>query len=131
MSEARKTIRRPLSPHLQVYRPQLTSVLSIMHRAAGYALAVGTVMVVWLLLAAAAGPEAYGVFRDFAGSLAGQFLLFGWSVALFYHMSNGVRHLFWDMGRLFKIEDAYKAGYAVLAATILLTVAFWAMVCGG
>lgn len=131
MSDARKTIQRPLSPHLQVYRPQLTSVLSITHRATGYALAVGTVMAVWMLLAAATGPAAYDTFLAFARTPIGQILLFGWSVALFYHMCNGVRHLFWDTGRLFKIEDAYKAGYAVLAGTVLLTLAFWTMICGG
>ncbi len=131
MSDTKKYTTRPLSPHLQVYRPQMTSVLSIMHRAAGYALALGTIMVVWMLVAAASGPEAYGAFQDFVGTALGKFMIFGWSVALFYHMSNGVRHMLWDMGYLFKIESAYKAGYLVLAMTAILTALVWWAACPG
>jgi succinate dehydrogenase / fumarate reductase cytochrome b subunit len=91
----------------------------------GVALAMGTLLVAWILIASASGPEHY----DFAMSLLshplGQLVLFGWSVALFYHLSNGIRHLIWDTGRLFKIEDAYKAGYVVLASTAILTAAVW------
>ena len=126
MSETNnKTAQRPLSPHLQIYSPQMTSIMSILHRASGYALAVGTAMVIWLLIAAATGPDAYNTFMSFAGSTIGKLLLFGWSVALFYHMSNGIRHLFWDSGRLFKIENAYAAGYFVLASTFILTFLTW------
>jgi succinate dehydrogenase / fumarate reductase cytochrome b subunit len=117
--------KRPLSPHLQVYRPQLTSVLSIMHRAAGVALVIGTLMVVWWLLAAATGEAAYNVAMRFAGTPLGILMIFGWSVALFYHASNGVRHLFWDMGYLLKIESAYRAGYVVLLSTAVLTAGAW------
>lgn len=131
MSDTQKRIERPLSPHLQVYRPQMTSVLSILHRATGYALAVGTVMIVWMLLAAARGPESYGVFHDFVGTLLGKVMIFGWSVALFYHMSNGVRHMFWDAGALLDIKNAYKAGYFVLAMTVILTVWAWWGSCSG
>lgn len=120
-----KHAERPLSPHLQVYRPQLTSVLSILHRAAGVALALGSLLVVWWLVAAAAGPQAYGVAQRFAASPLGLFMIFGWSVALFYHLCNGIRHLIWDTGRLFKIENAYRAGYMVLLATAVLTGAAW------
>ncbi|MCB9991940.1 MAG: succinate dehydrogenase, cytochrome b556 subunit [Rhodospirillales bacterium] len=116
---------RPLSPHLQVYKPQLTSVMSITHRATGYALSIGLVMLTWMLLALASGPAAYETFLSFAGSGVGQLLLFGWSLALFYHLCNGVRHLLWDMGYLFKIEKAYKAGYIVLLFTVILTAYFW------
>ena len=126
MSEtASEKKQRPLSPHLQVYKPQMTSVLSILHRMTGVALFLGTFMVAWWLIAAATSEEAYNVARDFAGSYLGLFMIFGWSVALFYHASNGVRHLFWDMGYLFKIKNAYKAGYLVLLSTVILTAGAW------
>lgn len=117
--------QRPLSPHLQVYKPQMTSVLSILHRACGVALVFGTLMVAWWLIAAATSEEAYLLAQNFASTPLGKLMFFGWSVALFYHMSNGVRHLFWDMGYLFKIQNAYKAGYLVLLSTILLTGSTW------
>jgi succinate dehydrogenase / fumarate reductase cytochrome b subunit len=116
---------RPLSPHLQVYKPQMTSVLSILHRFCGVALAVGTLLVVAVLLASAMGEPAYTVVMDFIASPVGMFMLFGWSAALFYHLCNGVRHLIWDTGRLFKIEDAYKAGYVVLLISVMLTAGVW------
>jgi succinate dehydrogenase / fumarate reductase cytochrome b subunit len=84
---------RPLSPHLQIYRWQLTSVLSILHRAAGIALSVGAVLLVWWLVAAASGPAAYSRAAGFFGSWIGLVLLFGWTAALFYHLCNGIRHL--------------------------------------
>ena len=119
---------RPLSPHLQVYKPQMTSVLSIVHRAAGFALALGSIMVIWMLVAAATGPEAFTGFTNFVGSWLGQLMLFGWSAAFFYHMSNGIRHLVWDTGYLFKIENAYRGGYVVLASTVILTALFWILI---
>ena len=103
----------------------MTSTLSILHRATGTALAVGMLMVAWWLVAAATSEEAYNVAREFAAGPIGLVLIFGWSVALFYHLSNGIRHLFWDLGYLFKIENAYKAGYFVLFMTVLLTGVTW------
>lgn len=117
--------KRPLSPHLQVYKPQMTSTLSILHRACGVALGIGTLMVAWWLIAAATSEKAYDAAMDFAGTPIGTFMIFGWSVALFYHLSNGIRHLFWDMGYLFKIQNAYKAGYLVLLSTVVLTASAW------
>jgi succinate dehydrogenase / fumarate reductase cytochrome b subunit len=87
--------KRPLSPHLQVYRPQLTSVLSIMHRLTGVGLSVGTLLLVYWLAAAAAGPDSFAAAQDFVGSFLGRLLLFGWTVSLFFHLCNGIRHLFW------------------------------------
>ena len=116
---------RPLSPHLQIYRPQLTSVMSITHRFCGAALAAGIVMFAAMLLAAAMGEDAWNVFREFCGSPLGRLMLSGWSAALFYHLCNGVRHLCWDMGYLYRIENAYRAGYIVLAAAAGLTALFW------
>lgn len=116
---------RPLSPHLQIYKPQLTSVMSILHRITGSALAVGTLLVVWGLAAGAAGEHAWETFRGFCHSPLGLLMLFGWSVALYYHLCNGIRHLVWDSVRLLDIPGAYRAGYAVLAATALLTLLTW------
>ena len=116
---------RPLSPHLQVYRPQLTSMLSILHRITGVALAVGTLLLVYWLAAAAGGPESYAAAQGFIGSFFGQLLLFGWTIALFYHLANGIRHLFWDAGYGFELPTVQRSGLAVLAATAVLTVVSW------
>ncbi len=116
---------RPLSPHLQVYRPQMTSILSITHRLTGVALAIGTLLFVYWLVAAASGAEAYETARGLIGSWFGRLLLFGWSLALFYHLCNGIRHLFWDAGIGFELPDAQRSGWAVLAATVILTLVTW------
>lgn len=116
---------RPLSPHLQIYRPQLTSVLSITHRATGVALALGTLFLVYWLVAAASGPQAFASLQGFMGSWLGLLLLFGWSVSLFYHLANGIRHLFWDAGFGFDLKTAYASGWTVLAATAALTLIAW------
>ncbi len=118
---------RPLSPHLQVYRPQLTSVLSILHRLTGVFLALGMMLLVWWLVAAASGPEAFATAQGFIGSWLGYLLLFGWSVALFYHLCNGIRHLAWDAGYGFELENVYRSGWAVILGTGVLTVAAWVL----
>jgi succinate dehydrogenase / fumarate reductase cytochrome b subunit len=116
---------RPLSPHLQVYRWQLTSVLSILHRASGVALTLGAVLLVWWLVAAADGPGPYGRAQAFLGSWIGLVLLFLWSVALYYHLCNGLRHLWWDTGRGLELPAVYRGGWAVLAGTAVLTAVTW------
>lgn len=131
MAEPSKTANRPLSPHLQIYRWPLGMAMSIMHRASGAALAVGLVMIVWMLAAAAAGPAAWENFRTVASSPLGLLALFGWSMALFYHMCNGVRHLIWDTARLFDLKHAYWAGLTVLVASAALTALLWICVAGG
>ena len=120
-----KTSKRPLSPHLQVYKPQMTSMMSILHRITGAGNMVGLLLFSWWLISAASGFDSYATFISFMTSGFGLFLLFGWTLSVFYHMCNGIRHLFWDTGRLFKIENAYKAGYVVLAMTVILTLAVW------
>lgn len=116
---------RPLSPHLQVYRPQLTSVLSFMHRLTGAGLAIGTLLLVYWLVAVAAGPAAYETAQALIGSFLGRLLLFGWSVALFYHLCNGIRHLVWDAGYALDLEGVYRGGWAVLIGTGALTLLSW------
>lgn len=118
-------VQRPLSPHLQVYKWQLTSVLSILHRATGLALAVGTIFLVWWLMAAATGPTAFRVAQDFWGSWIGMLLLLGWSWSLFYHLCNGIRHLFWDTGHGFELTTTYASGWTVVAASFALTIIAW------
>ncbi len=118
-------VARPLSPHLQIYRPQLTSVLSITHRATGVALAVGTLLLVWWLIAAATGPEEYALAQTVMSSWIGRVLLLGWTVALFYHLCNGIRHLFWDAGYGFELRTTYISGWLVIVATLVLTALTW------
>lgn len=116
---------RPLSPHLQIYRPQLTSVLSILHRLTGIALVAGTLLLVWWLVAVAAGPAAFETVQGFIGSWFGRALLLGWSYALFYHLANGIRHLAWDAGWGFELKTVYLTGWTVIWASVVLTLLAW------
>lgn len=118
---------RPLSPYMfpRWYRFQITSALSILHRLTGMALAVGSILLAWWLVAVAAGGQVFAATHAFLVSPIGMVLLFAWSVAFFYHLCNGIRHLTWDAGYGFEIRDAYRSGYGVLAATIVLTVLAW------
>jgi succinate dehydrogenase / fumarate reductase cytochrome b subunit len=117
---------RPMSPHLQVYRPQLTSVLSITHRITGVGLAMGTAFLVWWIMAAAAGPDYFAYVKNIMGSWIGLLILLGFSWAVFFHLCNGIRHLFWDAGYGFKLETAYKSGWAALVGSVALTAIAWA-----
>lgn len=117
--------QRPLSPHLQIYRWQLTSVMSILHRITGVALAVGTLLLVYWLVATAAGPAAFATAHEFIGSILGRLLLFGWTVALFYHLANGIRHLLWDAGRGFELRTVYASGWTVVIVTAALSLIAW------
>jgi len=119
---------RPLSPHLQVYRPQMTSVMSILHRAAGVVLTTGTLILATWLVSLALGKEAYDVVVMVIGHPLGQFVLFGYSVALIYHALNGVRHLGWDLGFGLTIPQVYKNGQIVLFLTVVLTMGLWSAV---
>ena len=113
---------RPLSPHIQIYRPQITSVLSILHRATGIFLCFGAVVFAWWVIALALGPEAYAAVRGALGSWLGRLLLFAWTFSFFYHLCNGVRHLFWDAGVGFELRTVHASGLAVVAASIALTI---------
>ena len=125
--------QRPLSPHLTVYRPQLTSVLSILHRMTGVVLAGGAAMLCAWLLTAAAGPRYYAWTEWFLTSWLGYALLAAWSWCLFYHLCNGIRHLFWDAGLGFSLKATYASGAAVVAASAALTGLSWGLglACGG
>ncbi len=120
-------MERPLSPFMfpTWYRFQITSALSILHRLTGIALALGSSLLVWWLISVAADGEVFAATHAFLASPFGIALLFGWSIAFFYHLCNGVRHLAWDAGYGFEIRSAARSGYAVLAATVLLTAMTW------
>lgn len=119
---------RPLSPHLQIYRPQLTSVMSISHRATGILLSIGLIVLTYWLLAAAAGPGAFATAQVVLGTWIGRVLLFFWSFAVFYHLCNGVRHLVWDTGHALDLDPAYAGGYLAVAGAIVLTLLTWLVV---
>lgn len=118
----------PLSPHLQVYRPQLTSVLSITHRATGVFLTLGTVILLYWLVAAALGPIAYTAMQACLASLPAQLVLAGAMFSFYFHLLNGVRHLFWDIGWGFELSTAYKSGYAVIIGALAMSGLTWACV---
>ena len=118
---------RPLSPHLQIYKPQLTAVLSIAHRASGIFLVLGTLLLVYWLTALARGPESYAQAQVIFGSILGQLILFAWVFALFYHLCNGIRHLIWDMGAGFEITTVYASGKIVVVAAVALTLIAFVM----
>jgi len=116
---------RPLSPNIQNYRPQLTSVLSILNRITGNILSVCAVVLVIWLVAAAAGPRAYGAVQGAIASWPGQIVLFGATFAFFLHLCGGIRHLVWDTVHGFELRSIYASGWAVVAASVVLTVAAW------
>jgi len=118
---------RPLSPFMFPvwYRFQITSALSILHRLTGIALAIGSILLTWWLVAVAVGGQVFAATHAFIASPIGVLLLFLWSVAFFYHLCNGVRHLAWDAGYGFELRQAFLGSYAVLAATVVLTALAW------
>ncbi len=120
-----RLVRRPLSPHLQVYRWQITTILSILHRMTGIALGVGTLLLTWWLVAAATSAESFAIVQGFIGSPIGLLLLFGWTYALFFHMCNGIRHLAWDAGHGFEKAEYHLTGWVAVAASVVLTVLVW------
>lgn len=116
---------RPMSPHLQVYNLPFTAMLSILHRATGAGLFFGLILMVWVLGAAAGGAESWQSMHGFLSSWFGQLVLLGFTFSLYYHFCNGIRHLFWDIGKGFELSDADKAGKIVIAASIALTLLTW------
>lgn len=131
MSDAKTAMRmkeRPLSPHLSIYRFRPTMAMSILHRITGSALYVGTLLVVWWLVAAASGPEAFSTASWFFGSFLGRLILFGYSWALLHHMLGGIRHFIWDTGNGLAKETSTKFAVATLVGSLGLTVLLWLVV---
>lgn len=119
---------RPISPHLTIYRPQITSVLSITHRATGVWLFFGALFLsAWLCIVAYA-PAAYAELHECLSSPLGKLFLVSWMVAFYYHLANGIRHLFWDIGKGFAIPQVNASGWAVLLFTLVMTAVTWGFV---
>jgi succinate dehydrogenase / fumarate reductase cytochrome b subunit len=118
---------RPLSPHLSIYRWPITMTLSILHRITGLALAVGSIALAYWLLAVAAGGADYQQAATLMASTFGRLCLIAWSFAFFLHLANGVRHLFWDVGRGFEIKQANASAWFVLVFAVLMTAIFWVL----
>ena len=125
------TRERPLSPHLQVYRWQITMVMSILHRATGVALTVGAFGFAWWLLMLARGGEAADNAMACVQSPIGLLFAFAFSLCMVYHLLNGIRHLLWDAGRGYDIPSVYKSGYTVFVLTVVVTAAIWFLAMGG
>ncbi|MEZ5812573.1 MAG: succinate dehydrogenase, cytochrome b556 subunit [Rhizobiaceae bacterium] len=116
---------RPLSPHLSIYKPIPTMMMSIAHRITGAALYVGTLLVAWWLVAAAGSPAYFDLVNWFFGTFVGRLILFGYTWALMHHMLGGIRHLIWDTGALFDKETSTRLAWATLGGSITLTVLVW------
>jgi succinate dehydrogenase / fumarate reductase cytochrome b subunit len=117
--------RRPLSPHLQVYRPTITMTMSILHRATGVALYVGALLLAWWLFAVAMGPDSFSAFQTFSGSWIGRGVWLGYAWALIHHLLGGLRHFIWDAGQALAPRTASALAWATLIGSILLTVVVW------
>ena len=115
------SVKRPLSPHLQVYKPQLTSILSITHRGTGIVLSLGALILTFWLVSLAISEEVFNTFHLHATTWYGKLFLIGFVFSFYYHLANGVRHLFWDIGLGLDISTTYKSGYFMLTVSILLT----------
>jgi len=116
---------RPLSPPLSIYRWPITMTLSILHRATGVALSVGLIAFVVWLQSIAFGTGSYAAVIGWLDTIIGRLALLGWSIAYFFHFSNGIRHLFWDVGMGFEMRQANASAWLVLVATVLLTAVYW------
>lgn len=123
ISDAPAARARPLSPNIQIYRPQLTSVLSIANRITGLVLSLGAIGLVFWLTAAAMGPKAYGEVQGVVVSWGGRIVLFGFTFAFFMHLCGGIRHLIWDTVHGFELRSIYISGWAAVAGSVVLTVA--------
>lgn len=117
--------KRPLSPHLQHYKLPLTAYLSIAHRGAGIVNSAAIVLLVLLIASAAGTPDSYAFMSGIANSWFGKLVMFGFTLTLYYHMANGIRHLFWDIGRGLDLVDAKKSGNVCVVAALVLSIITW------
>ncbi|WP_199100467.1 succinate dehydrogenase, cytochrome b556 subunit [Dyella sp. ASV21] len=120
--------QRPLSPHMGIYKWQVQMVTSIVHRATGIALSVGTLIVLWGVFSLAHGEDSYNQFKTCIGSPIGLILMFGWTWALFYHLCNGIRHLFQDGGMGYAIPQFVRSSWISIIGSVVLTLIVWAYV---
>jgi succinate dehydrogenase / fumarate reductase cytochrome b subunit len=125
MADTKVPAQRPLSPHLQIYKPMLTMVMSIVHRITGFGLYFGMLLLAWWLIAAASGPNAYAKIEWFMGTFIGRLVLFGYTWALIHHMLGGIRHLIWDTGRGLGPAEREWLAAVNLVGSIALTLVLW------
>ena len=125
MADMKAPVERPLSPHLLIYKPMLTMLMSIAHRITGFGLYFGTLLLAWWLLAAASGPNAYAGIGSFMSSFIGRIVLFGYTWALMHHMLGGIRHLMWDTGHGFGEHEREWLAIATIVGSIGLTIVIW------
>ena len=118
---------RPLSPHLQIYKPPVSMVMSIIHRITGVALYVGTLLMAWWLIAAAVGPSYFDYVNSWFGTLFGKLVLFGYTWALIHHALGGIRHFIWDFGRGYDLETVDKMSWWTVYGSVGLTLMIWAL----
>ena len=120
--------QRPLSPHLQIYKPQLTSILSILHRVTGVTLSMGSIILVSWIIALTLGEETYVIYTKIINHWFSHLVLMGFTFGVFYHLSNGIRHLFWDAGYGYGLREAYISGSLVIFSSLLLTGMTWLLI---
>jgi len=125
MAHSKTTDTRPLSPHLQVYRPLINMVMSILHRITGAALYFGTLLLAWWLVALAQGPEYFNFVNNIYGSWFGKLVLFGYTWALMHHLIGGIRHLIWDTGRGFDLKTVNLLSWMTIVGSLVSTVLIW------
>ena len=125
MSSTKAALSRPISPHLTIYKPQISSTVSITHRITGVGMAIGTIWLAWWLIAAAQGPEAFALVQAFSASVIGQLLLIGFTWALSFHFINGIRHLIWDLGYGFDLTSLAIGGWITVFGSVILTIGIW------
>jgi succinate dehydrogenase / fumarate reductase, cytochrome b subunit len=126
MADASIESKRPLSPHLAIYRPLINMVMSIVHRITGVALYFGTILLAWWLIAIASGPKAYDLVNIVFGHPLGKLVLFGYTWALLHHMLGGIRHFIWDTGRGFNLGTVNLLSWLTIIGSVTLTAALWA-----
>ena len=131
MADAKPADKRPMSQHLQIYRPLVNMVMSILHRITGAALYIGTALLTWWLMAAATGEKYFNYVNDIFGSPLGKLILFGYTWALIHHMLGGLRHLYWDTGRGFDLDMIDKLSWGSIIASVALTLLIWIGALGG
>ena len=125
MADVKSSADRPLSPHLQIFRPIITMVMSIVHRITGAGLYFGMALLAWWLIAAASGPAYFDYVNGLFGSIVGQIILFGFTWALIHHMLGGLRHFVWDLGHGFALKTANAMAWATVIGSVALTILLW------
>jgi len=125
LDQSRKMTQRPLSPHLQIYRPMLSTSMSILHRITGLGLVLGVAGLVWWIFAAATSDAYFALVQGFFSGWFGRLMLFGMSWALIHHMLGGFRHFLWDTGHGFDLNKVEWLVRANIIGSVVLTIALW------